>query len=173
VAYKEHTEKLYAAPQAEKAALRTDILAKYQEALPTSGPLESAAIQYQMALVYRDAGDKAKALASLQEAAKSSTAPQIQLELARALRDAGQKKEALTKLNETAKSLDDNPSGPSMFGSNPDDALRFQLATEYDLLGEKARAAAERKKVKPAAPGGMGGFGGMGGSSPIQIQPGH
>lgn len=173
VAYKEHTEKLYAAPEAEKAALRTDVLAKYEQGLSSAGALESSAIHYQMAQVYREAGDKKKALDELQEAAKNSTAPQLQLELARALRDDKQNKQALSKLNEVSKSLDDNPSGPSMFGSNPDDAIRLQLANEYEALGDKARGAAERKKVKPAAPGGMGGFGGMGGNSPISIAPGR
>ena len=169
VAYKSQSEKLYAAPEAEKAALRTDILAKYQEALGSAGPLESSAIHYQMAQLYRDSGDKAKALASLEEAGKTSTAPQLQLELARAMRDAGKKKEAMAKLVEVSKQLDDSPSAPSMFGSNPDDAIRFQLATEFDLMGDKARGAAERKKVKPAAPGGMGGMGSMGGN--ITIPP--
>jgi parvulin-like peptidyl-prolyl isomerase len=174
VAYKAQTEKLGTAPEAEKAALRADILESYQQALASATPLESTAIRYQMAQLYRDSGDKAKALETLKQAAQDSTAPQLQLEYARALRDAKKNKEALTKLNETSKLLDDNPSGPSMFGSNPDDQLRFQLATEYELLGDRARAAAERKKVKPAAQGGMpGGFGGMGGGSPIQVQPGR
>lgn len=175
VAYKTQTEKLSVAPEAEKAALRKEIIEKYQQALPSAGQLESTAIRYQMAQLYRDSGDNASALKTLAEAAKNSDAPQLQLEYARALRDAKQNKEALATLGAAAKLIDDNPSGPSMFGSNPDDALRSQLATEYELLGDRARAAAERKKVKPPAPGGMpGGFGGIGGAnSPIQIQPGR
>lgn len=172
-AYKLQTEKMYAAPQAEKAALRAEILAKYQEALPSANPLESSAIHYQMAQVYTDAADNTKKLAELQLAAKGNSAPQLQLELARALRDDNKKKEALAKLNEVSKQLDENPSGPSMFGSNPDDAIRMQLAAEFETLKDTKRAAAERKKIKPAAPGGMGGMGGFGGANPLSISPGR
>ena len=44
-----------------------------------------------------------------------------------------------------------------MFGGNPDDAIRFQISSEFESLGRKDLAAAERKKIKPQGgmPGGM------------------
>ncbi|HEX8551792.1 MAG TPA: SurA N-terminal domain-containing protein [Abditibacteriaceae bacterium] len=174
-AYRMQIEQYSTATEAEKGPLRETILTQYQSALGNAVPLEAAAINYQMAQLYRDQKQTDKALAALQAAVKAQPAPQLQLELARALREAKRNKEALTVLKEASKSLDDSPSTPSMFGGgNPDDAVRFQIASEYDLLNDKAAAAAERKKVKPAAPQPMGGMPGMGGpNSPISIQPGR
>jgi len=59
------------------------------------------------------------------------------------------------QLQEASKILDARPSTPSMFGGNPDDALRYQIASEYDALGKKDLADAERKKIKPQQPGGL------------------
>jgi len=58
------------------------------------------------------------------------------------------------QLQEASKIVDQRPSAPTMFG-NPNDALRYQIASEYDALGKKDLADAERKKIKPQQPGGF------------------
>jgi hypothetical protein len=160
-AFKIQSEQIFSAPADEQSKLRQDALQKYEAALPSAPPMEAAAIRYQMAQLYRDLKEPKKAVEVLKAATDEvKDAPQLQLEYARALRDAGDKKAALTELQETSKALDlAPPSPPSMFGGNPDDALRFQLSSEFDALGRKDLAAKERAKVKPQGAPGMGGMG--------------
>jgi hypothetical protein len=175
LAYKTQTEEIYAAPADKQAALRQDALQKYESALPSAGGMESAAIRYQMAMLYRDLKEPKKAAEVLKAATEEvKDNPQLQLEYATALRDAGDKKGALDALQATSKSLDNAPpASPSMFGGNPNDALHYQLAAHYELLGRKDLAAAERKKVAPSSsPGGMGMPGmSLGNSGKIVIPP--
>ncbi len=168
-AYKIQMEKLATASPDQQKTLRADALAKYQEALATAGPEESAALHYQMAQLYLMDSQSAKHIESLEAAVKESNDATLRVQLAGALHTAKRSKEALDQLKEASKRIDENPSPPSPFGGgNPDDGLRMQIASTYDMLGKKDLALAERKKIKPAAPGGMGG---MGGSSPFNIQP--
>ena len=168
-AYKIQMEKVFAAPADQQKSLRADALAKYQEALASAAPEESAAIHYQMAQLYQMDTQPAKQIESLEAAVKESNDATLRVQLAGALHAAKREKEALEQLKQASKRIDENPSPPSPFGGgNPDDNLRMQIASTYDMLGKKDLAMAERKKIKPAAPGGMGG---MGGNSPFNIQP--
>jgi Flp pilus assembly protein TadD len=130
--------------------------------------MEKAAIEFQLASLYKDSGDKAKNLELLKSAAADALSDaNVHLEYARALREAGKTKEAVAELKNVSKMVEQNPSTPTMFG-NPDDMLHQQIASEFDLNKESKLAAAERKKVKPAPGGGMGG---LGGNPNIQISP--
>jgi hypothetical protein len=158
-AYKIQSEQIAAAPAAQQNQLRQDALAKYEAALPTSGGIEAAAIRYQMAQLYHDLKQPKKAAEVLKVASEeTANAPALDLEYARALREAGDKKAAVTQLQKVSKEMDEAPpSPPSMFGGNPDDAIRFQISNEFESLGRKDLAEAERKKIKPQGgmPGGM------------------
>ena len=155
-AYKIQTEQIAAAPAAEQAKLRQDAIAKYEDALKYAGGMEASAVRYQMAQLYRDLKQPQKAVEVLKTAAEQTNdAPALDFEYARALREAGDKKTALEELQKISKELATKPpSPPSMFGGNPDDALRYQISSEYDALGRKDLAAAERKKVAPPQNGG-------------------
>lgn len=174
-AYKTQTEEILAAPADKQAALRQDALQKYEAALSSAGGLESAAIRYQMAMLYRDLKEPKKAAEVLKAANDEiKDNPQLLLEYANAQRDAGDKKGALETLQKTSKAMDSAPPAPpSMFGGNPNDALHYQLAAQYETLGRKDLAAAERKKVAPPqAPGGMGAPGmSFGNGGKITIPP--
>jgi hypothetical protein len=160
-AYKIQSEQIPAAAAAQQNQLRQDALAKYESALATSGGMEAAAIRYQMAQLYRDLKQPKKAAEVLKVAAEeTANAPALDLEYARALREAGDKKAAVAQLQKLSKAMDEAPpSPPSMFGGNPDDAIRFQISEEFKTLGRNELAAAERKKIKPpqntGMPGGM------------------
>ena len=169
-AFQIQNEQIYSETDAAKQkTLREDALARYSDALKTSQGMEKAAISYQMAQLYRDLGQKPQQLTALKTAVESAPNDgNVILEYARLLRDS-KPKEVLAQLKAASKAIDDNPSPPSMFGGpNPDDDLRQQLATEFDLSKEPKLAALERAKIKPAAPNPMMG-GNMGG---LQIQPG-
>ena len=172
LAYKAQTDPtlLSKTPEEQKKA-RAAAIEEYKSALPGDSPMETAAINYQMAQLYGAQNNKPAQL----EALKAASAAQpndsaVRIEYARALREAGQPKLALAELKAASKSIDENPAPPSMFGFNPDDAARGQIASEFSLLKEPKLADAERAKIKPATQPGMGGMmGGMGGG--IQIQP--
>lgn len=175
LAYKAQTDPalLSRAPEEQKKT-RAAAIEQYKSALPGDSPMETAAINYQMSQLHGAQNNKPAQL----EALKAASAAQpndsaVRIEYARALREAGQPKLALTELKAASKSIDENPSPPSIFGFNPDDAARGQLAAEFGLLKEPKLAAAESAKIKPQQPGGMGGMMGgmMGGSGGIQIQP--
>jgi len=171
VANKIQSEQIFSAPAAEQDKLRQEAIAKYEEALPSAAGLEAAAIRFHMAQLYTDLKQPKKAAEVLKVAAEETPdTPMLGFEYAKALRESGDKKTALTELQKVSKKLDEAPPAPpSMFGGNPNDALRFQIAAEYDTLERKELAAAERKKVQ-AAPGGMPGGMGMPGGG--MIMPG-
>jgi hypothetical protein len=156
-AYKIQTEQIFSAPADQQDALRKDAIQKYETALASAPQTESAAIRYQLSMLYRDLKEPKKAVEVLKKANEDVTdSPQLQLEYARALRDAGDKKTAFAELEKITKYLDTTPPPPpSMFGGNPNDALHYQIASEYEALGKKDLASKERAKVKPQA-GGMG-----------------
>ena len=123
-------------------------------------------------------GQKEPQLAALKAATENAKddAPLL-LAYGQALNDGGQPKVALEQFKAASKALDAAPpSKPSPFGGgNPDDALRQQLASQFGVLKQPQLAAAELKKIKPAAaPGGMGGmnFGGGGLPPGVKIVPG-
>lgn len=156
----------------EQKQARDEAIKRYQEALGNAEPTEAAAINYQLAQLYRDANDTQKQQEALAAAVKEvGTDANLRLEYARVLRQKGKTKEALAEVKAASTALDANPGAPSPFGGfNPADQVRQQIAAEYDALKQPKEAAAERAKIKPAAPGGMGAMGGM--SPNIQIQPG-
>ncbi len=174
-AYDLQNKKLYAAQGDEQKQLRQQVIEKYQSALPTASGEEATAIRYQLAQQYAQAGERDKQIEVLKTAIEGGgDVKMLRADYARALTDAGKKDEALKQVQELSKAVDESPSAPSPFGgSNPDDAMRFQIAQLYDQLGKKDLADKERAKVKPAAPGGMGGlnFGGMGGGSQTMTIP--
>ena len=155
----------------EQKKTRAAAIEQYKSALPGGSDLETAAINYQMAQLYGAQGNKPQQLNALKNVSeKEPNDANLRVEYARALRDAGQPKVALEQLKAASKRLDEAPSPPSMFGFNPDDSTRGDLATQFDLLKEPQLAAAERAKIKPAAQPGIGGM--MGGApGGIQIQP--
>lgn len=175
-AYKIQTEELVAAPAAQQAQLRQSALAKYEEALQYAEGMEAAAVRYQMAQLYRDLKQPKKAVEVLKTAAEqTNNAPALDFEYARALRESGDKKTALAELQKISKELDSAPpSQSSMFGGNPNDALRFQISSEFATLGRVDLARQESAKVKASA-GGGGMPGGMmmpgGGSITIPPRP--
>ncbi len=153
----------------EQKKTRAASIEQYKSALPGDTPIETAAINYQLSQLYGAQNNKPAQLEALKAA--SSVQPDdsaLRIEYARALREAGQPKLALAELKAASKRIDENPAPPSMFGFNPDDAARGQIAAEFVLLKEPKLAEAERAKIKPQQqPGMMGGLGGGG----IQIQP--
>jgi len=171
-AYKIQTEQIAAAPAAEQTKLRTDALTKYEEALKYASGMEAAAVRYQMAQLYRDLKQPKKAVEVLKTAAdQTNNAPTLDFEYARALRESGDKKTALTELQKISKELDSAPpSQPSMFGGNPDDALRQQISMEFAMLGRTDLAQKESAKVKPPT-GGMPGGMTMPGGGTITVPP--
>jgi hypothetical protein len=177
LAYRMQTELITSAPEAERDGHRRDAIAQYEEALPSAAPIEKAAIRYQMSQLFRDLKQPNKVVDVLQAAVKDEpTTAQLRIDLARALRENKKPKEAIVQLKEASKILDEHPSSPSPYGAgNPDDAVRQQIAAEFDAAGDAKLAAAERKKIQPAAPSPMGGMGGLGsmGGNPIQINPGR
>ena len=172
LAYKAQTDPalLSKTPEDQKKA-RAAAIEEYKAALPGDSPLETAAINYQMSQLYGAQNNKPAQLDALKAAStEQPNDSALRIEYARALREGGQPKLALIELKAASKSIDENPAPPSMFGFNPDDASRGQIATEFGLLKEPKLADAERAKIKPQAqPGGM--MGGAGGNGGIQIQP--
>lgn len=158
-AYKIQSEQIAAAPAAQQTQLRQDALTKYEAALADSGGMEAAAIRYQMSQLYVDLKQPKKAAEVLKIASsETANAPALDLEYARALRESGDKKTAVSELQKVSKEMDEAPpSPPSMFGGNPDDAIRYQISNEFETLGRKDLAAAERKKIKPPQNSGMPG----------------
>ena len=172
LAYKAQTDPTFLSktPEEQKKT-RAAAIEQYKSALPGDSPIETASINYQMAQLYGAQNNKAAQLEALRAASKEQPNDSaLRIELARALREAGQPKLALAELKAASKTVDENPSPPSMFGFNPDDAARGQLAAEFGLLKEPKLAEAEQAKIKPQQqPGGLGGM--MGGAGGIQIQP--
>ena len=169
LAYKAQTDPaLLSKTPEEQKKTRAAAIEQYKSALPGDSPMETAAINYQMSQLYGAQNNKPAQLEALKAAAKEQPNDSaLRIEYARALREGGQPKLALEELKAASKSIDENPAPPSMFGFNPDDAARGQLAAEFGLLKEPKLADAERAKIKPQAqPGGM-----MGGNGGIQIQP--
>lgn len=171
LAYKTQTDpELFSKTPEEQKKTRAAAIEQYKSALPGDSPMETAAINYQMSQLYGAQNNKPAQLEALKAASKEQPNDSaLRIEYARSLREAGQPKLALEELKVASKSIDENPSPPSMFGFNPDDAARGQLAAEFGLLKEPKLAAAETAKIKPQQPGGMGGM--MGGNGGIQIQP--
>src|SRR5688572_22882807 len=114
-----------------------------------------------MAQLYRDTKQPKNAVDELKTAVEdAANTPALKMEYARALRDSGDKKAALAELQKVSKYMDTAPpAAPSMFGGNPNDALHYQLSSEYDSLGRKDLAAQERAKVQPQGGMGMPGMG--------------
>ena len=106
----------------------------------------------------------------LQKIVENDGSATMRIELARALASQKKTADAVAQLQSASKDLTDNPPPPSMFGGNPADAQRFQIAQEFAQLGRADLAAAERKKVKPAAPSGLSGMKGL--PPGVQIMPG-
>jgi hypothetical protein len=155
----------------EQKQARQEAIDRYNEALGKASGTEAAAINYQLAQLYRDANEREKQQQALAAAVKEvGTDAGLRIEYARVLRTGGKPKEALAEVKAASTALDANPGSPSPFGGfNPSDQVRQQIAAEYDALKMPKEAAAERAKIKPAAPGGMGGMGGM--PPGIQVQP--
>ena len=171
LAYKAQTDPtLFSKTPEEQKKARAAAIEQYKAALPGDSPIETAAIDYQMAKLYGAQNNKPEQLKSLAAAAKEQPNDSaVRIEYARALREGGQPKLALAELKAASKAIDENPAPPSMFGFNPDDAARGQIAAEFGLLKEPKLAAAEQAKIKPQQQPGMGGM--MGGAGGIQIQP--
>lgn len=172
-AYQIQTEQVNTVTGEEQKKLQQEAIARYQEALRGVEGTEAAAIGYQLAQLYQATADKPKQLESLTNAVKArEDDAQLRLELARSLRENGKPKEAVQHLKEASKALDNAPPPPAMFGGyNPSDAVRQQVATEFEMVKEPKLAAAERAKIVPQAPNpSMGGMGGMGGMSSGNIQ---
>ena len=180
-AYKIQTEQIFTAPADQQNQLRQDAVVKYEEALKYAIGMEAAAVRYQLAQLYRDLKQPKKAVEVLKTASEqTNNAPALDFEYARALREAGDKKTAIAELEKVSKEMDTAPpAAPSMFGGNPNDALRYQISAEFDTLGRKDLAAAERKKVAPPQNGGMpGGMmmpggGAMGAPGGVDPHAGH
>ncbi len=175
-AFQLQNEKLVMATGETQKQVRQQVIEGYETALD-GGPngLEAAAINFQLASLYRDAGQKDKQLAALEAAAKvRGEDANVRLELARALREAGKSKEAVAQLKEASRAVDSTPPAqPSPFGgagSDPGTALRGQIATEFAFNKEPKLAAAERGKIKPPSPSPMGG-GGIPGMPGVHVMP--
>lgn len=151
-AYIIQSEEVFAAPAKEQDALRQKALQKYEEALKYAAGMEATAVRYQMSQLYRDLKQPKKMAEVLKTAVeKSPDTPALGLEYARALREAGDEKAALEQLKTVSKALDEAPpAAPSMFGGDPNEAMRFQIASEYDALKKSDLADAERQKIAPA-----------------------
>jgi len=143
-------EKIPSVSGAAADKLRQQAVDLYQQGLKNAVGDEAAAIRLQLASLYTSLKQPQKAVEVLAVAAKESPEePQVLLSYATALRENKKNDEALKQLKAVSQLLDNRPSTPSMFGSNPNDALRFQIASEYETLGKKDLADAERKKIKP------------------------
>ncbi len=162
-AYRIQTVDLTAASGDAQKKLREDAISRYEGALAGAGGLEAAAINYQLAGLYRDQNDRDKQQNALAAATKAApTDANLRLEYARALRIGGKPKDALQQLKAASTAITANPGSPSPFGGgNPDDGLHQQVAAEFDALKETKLADAERAKIKPAAPGPMNGMNGL------------
>ena len=147
----------------------------YQEALNGAPAIEAAAINLQLSQLYQQDNNKPAAIAALQAGIKADPHDaNLHIELARTLHEAGKTAAAVAELAAASQTIDQTPSQPSMFGGNPDDALRQQIASEYTALKMPAQAGAQLKKIKPA-PRGPNGLS-VAGSSPfgnVHITPGH
>ena len=131
---------------------RNDALKKYDGALSYAAGDEAAAIHYQKARLLFDLKQPDKYIAELTYAVDAARdALPVRLELARALREGKDSKSALEQLQTASKQLENAPATPSIFGGNPNDALHAQIASEYEALGRRDLAAAERKKITPPA----------------------
>ena len=130
---------------------RAAVLEKYDDALSFSGGEEAAAIHYQKAQIYTGLKQADKYLSEMRAAiaASQNTVP-IRLELARALVENKDSKGAIEQLQAASKQLDNAPATQSLFGGNPNDALRAQIASELETAGRLDLATAERKKLTPA-----------------------
>jgi tetratricopeptide (TPR) repeat protein len=175
-AYKIQSEQVVAASGAETDRLRREALAKYEESLGFAGPTQAAAIHYQMAHLYQELKQPAKQIENLQASIKNSgQSVMVRLELARALRETKKTKEAIAQLQEASKALTDNPPPASMFGGgNPADAMRMQISSEFETLGRRDLATAERARIAPpqGMPGMPPGMGGMQGLPPgVSMMP--
>ncbi len=128
---------------------RADVLKKYDDALAYAVDDEAAAIHYQKAQLYTALKQPDQSLAEMRAAVEKgqNTLP-IRLELARTLTERKDTKGALEQLQTASKQLDNTPPVQSMFGGNPNDALRAQLAFEFETAGRKDLAQAERQKIK-------------------------
>lgn len=147
------SEKIPAASGAQADALRKQAVELYLQGLNSAIATEAAAIRLQLASLYTSLKQPQKAVDVLALAAKNSPQePQILISYAVSLREAKKEKEALQQLKAASELLDSRPSTPSMFGGNPNDALRFQIASEFDALGKKELADKERKKIQPRKP---------------------
>ncbi|MEO6907673.1 MAG: SurA N-terminal domain-containing protein [Abditibacteriaceae bacterium] len=136
--------------------LRKQAVDLYQQGLKTAIGPESAAIRIQLASLYQGLKQPQQAEDVLAAAVKDSPEePQVLIAYATTLQQNRKTDEAIKQLQAASKVLDLRPSTPSMFGGNPNDALRYQIASEYDALGKKDLADAERKKIKPQKPGGL------------------
>lgn len=176
-AYKTQTEDIFTAPPPQQAALRQQAVDKYKDALNYAGPMEKAAINYQLAQLYRQLNQPPLAAAALKDAvADDKRDVTLGLDYARALREEKKDADALAQLKEVSKQIDETPApqgGMMMMGQpNQNDQMRLQVASEFDALKRQDLAAAERKKVKPPArqPGMPGG--GAGGMPTINIPGG-
>lgn len=136
--------------------LRKQAIDLYQQGLKNAIGPESAAIRLQLSSLYQELKQPDKAEEVMAAAAKDSPQePQVLIAYATALQQNKKTDDAVKQLQAASKILDQRPSTPSMFGQNPNDALRFQIASEFDALGKKDLADAERKKIKPQQPGGL------------------
>ena len=157
-------------PGADLNALKAQAIPLYEEALPAAGGAQANAIRYQLAQLYGASNQPAKQIEMLQKIVENDSSVTMRIELARALASQKKTADAVAQLQAASKDLTENPPPPSMFGGNPADAQRFQIAQEFSQLGRADLAAAERKKVKPAAPSSMGGMKGL--PPGVQIMPG-
>ncbi len=146
---------LYTQQGAEQQKARDEALARYDIALKSApNSQEMAAINYQKSEIYKDMGRRPEQLEALKAATQNAkNDASLLVNYAQALRTGGQPKPALEQLKAASKALEDNPSQPSMFGQNPDDGVRRQIAEGFQLLKEPKLAQAELAKIKPAAPG--------------------
>lgn len=155
-AYALQNDKISTATGKQADALRQQAIDLYQQGLKNAIGPESAAIRLQLSSLYQELKQPEKAEEVMAAAAKDSPEePQVLIAYATALQQNKKSSEALKQLQEASKILDQRPSTPSMFGGNPNDALRYQIASEFDALGKKDLADAERKKIKPQQPGGL------------------
>ncbi len=157
-------------PGADLNALKTQAIALYEQALPAVGGAQANAIRYQLSQLYAASNQPAKQIEMLQKVVEDDGSVAMRLELARALASQKKTADAITQLQTASKDLTENPPQPSMFGGNPADAQHQQIAQEFSQLGRADLAAAELKKVKPAAPRGLGGMKGL--PPGVQIMPG-
>ncbi len=144
VAYRMQQEGIHQAPLAEQDKLRREAVAKYEEAANYASGALRGAIYYQMAQLHRDLKQPDQQLATLRKAIEENPDDSTsKIELARALRETGKQNEAIAQLQQVSKELDEAPNEPSMFGGNPNDMMRHQIAMEFDQLGKKDLADKE------------------------------